>query len=472
MKAHCKPPITRRSAFQHMGAGFGSVALAGMLAGTSRAGSESTFEPRTPHFTPRAKRVIFLFMEGGPSHLDLFDYKPDLARYHDTKLPFDKLPQEIREGKAEVPENFGNLLGPVAMFSRYGESGQWMSTYVPHLHQHADKLCVLKGMRADSISHAPAVQQMHTGDAVFTRPSLGAWSLYGLGTENENMPGYVAVSVPAGDTACGNAFLPAGYRATILDNAGRAPAQETIRHLRDPEGAGGLQARQLDHLRMLNRRHLRERGSDRGLEGLIASFELAFRMQVEAPQVMDVEQETAETLSLYGIGQEPTDRFGRQCLIARRLSEAGVRFVQVTNTGWDSHEKIKQAHLGQCRQTDQPIAGLLTDLQRRGLLEETLLVWTGEFGRTPLVQNDQGRGHNPWGFSLWLAGGGVQGGLSYGETDPFGFQATEGRVHVHDLHATILYLLGLDHEQLTYQYAGRDFRLTDVYGRIVTEIVG
>lgn len=461
--------IPRRAALRCLGAGFGSVALAGLLS-ESQAASPA-MEIRGPHFPPRAKRVIFLFMEGGPSHLDLLDYKPELEKFHDTKLPFQDLPLEIREGKAEVPENFGNLFGPIARFSQHGESGQWLSNYIPHMHQHADKLCVLKGMRADSISHAPAVQQMHTGDAVFTRPSMGAWSLYGLGSENRSMPGYVAVSAPAGDAACGNAFLPAAYQATILDNAGRSDASQAIRHLKDPEGQHELQSLQLQHLQQLNQTHLREHGPDAGLEGLIESFELAFKMQTEAPGLMDVSRETAETLSLYGVGDEVTDRFGRQCLMARRLSESGVRFVQVTYTGWDSHERIREAHLDCCQHTDRPVAGLLTDLQRRGLLEDTLVIWTGEFGRTPLVQNDEGRGHNPWGFAMWMAGGGVRGGLSYGGTDPFGFQVTNGRVHVHDLHATILHLLGLDHERLTYRYAGRDFRLTDVYGRVIHEVL-
>ena len=463
--------LTRRTAIRRMGAGFGSIALAAMLAETRNACAGASLAPREPQFEPRAKRVIFLFMEGGPSHLDLFDYKPELAKFHDTKLPFDELPQEIREGKAEVPENFGNLLGPVARFARFGESDQWMSSYIPHMHQHADKLCVLKGMRADSISHGAAVQQMHTGDAVFTRPSMGAWSLYGLGTENENMPGYVAVSAPAGDATCGNAFLPAAYRATLLADAGRAEAAQTIRYLSNPDIPPSVQSVQLEQLRKLNQAHLRNSGTEPGLEGLIESFELAFRMQSEAVDVLDVSRESSETRRMYGIDEEPTDRFGRQCLIARRLSEAGVRFVQVTYTGWDSHERIKEAHLDCCQHTDKPVAGLLTDLQRRGLLDDTLVIWTGEFGRTPIVQNDKGRGHNPWGFSLWLAGGGVKGGLSYGETDPLGFQATQSRVHIHDLHATILYLLGLDHERLTYRHAGRDFRLTDLYGNVVTEIL-
>lgn len=457
-----------------MGAGFGSLALAGTLASVDAAKSQlsSPQAARSPHFSPKAKRVIFLFMEGGPSHVDLFDHKPELVRLSGTKIPFGQLPRTIREGKAEKPENFGNLLGPIAKFKQHGQSGQWMSDYIPHMHQHADKLCVIKSMYCDSPSHAPAVQQIHTGHPAFIRPSMGAWCAYGLGTENRDMPAYVAVSTPAGNTSCGNAFLPPIHQATILRHPGKPGRGEKIGYLRDPEGADDIQRLQIEHLRVLNRGTRHSRDAEQGLEGMIESFELAFKMQLEAPGILDIVSESTKTLEDYGVGDgKPTDSFGRQCLMARRLCESGVRFVQVTESGWDSHNKIVTEHGKRCHSTDQPVAALLGDLEQRGLLDETLVIWAGEFGRTPLVQNGDGRGHNPWGFTLWMAGGGVKPGLSYGETDTFGFEAVKNRVHIHDLHATILHLLGINHEKLTYRYAGRDFRLTDVYGEVVKSII-
>lgn len=472
------PAKSRRDFLKQAALGFGSVALAALAAQTS--GPSSPLAVRAPHFRPRAKRVIFLFMEGGPSHVDLIDYKPELFRRHGQRLPFESMPRHWREGRGESPDDFGPIMAPPVRFAQHRQSGLWLSDAMPHLARHADKLCVTNSMVGDSPEHGTAVQQFHTGLFV-PRPSMGAWVLYGLGTENQDLPGFVVISPPAGSTVnCGSDFLPAIYQATILRDDGSATG-ERIRYLNAPSGSAELRREQLEFLRQLNREHAQRAGSDARLESVIEAHELAFRMQQQAPGVFDLSQESAESLALYGIDQPETESFGRQCLLARRLAEAGVRFIQVTSKGWDHHGAMYSSLMRSCGRVDKPIVGLLSDLERRGLLEDTLVVWSGEFGRTPLVQGVRGRteinyaglgrGHNPYGWSLWLAGGGVKAGFHHGTTDPFGFQAVEDRVHIHDLHATVLHLLGLDHERLTYRHAGRDFRLTDIYGQVVRNIL-
>jgi len=461
--------MNRRAFLQTTAAGaFAAGAAAGPL------------DPRPAHFPPRARRVIFLFMEGGPSQVDLIDYKPELIRHSGRPIPDSFIPKKTREGKGEPLKEFGNLKGPIAPFRRRGQSGLWISDLIPHIAAHADDLCILNGMMADSTEHGTATQQLHTGLPVLPRPSMGAWLLHGLGAANPNLPGFVVVSPPAGSAVnCGTDFLPDIYQSTILRDP-EAEGGESIRYLVDDALPRDLRRRQLDFLRRLNEQQARRSGNDPLQTSLIEANELAFRMQTEAPEVLDYSRESDATRRLYGIGQAPTDAFGRQCLLARRLAEAGVRFIQVTSKEWDHHRRIDEVLPKKCRQIDQPIAGLLTDLKQRGLLEDTLVIWCGEFGRTPVSQGvsdsarkgiPPGRGHNPFGWSLWMAGGGVKPGLRYGATDEFGYSSVTGRVHIHDLHATLLYLLGLDHERLTYRHAGRDYRLTDIAGRVVHPIV-
>lgn len=464
--------MNRREFLQRAGCGFGMVAMQSMLAAESQS-------LRAPHHTPRAKRVIFLFMQGGPSHMDMFEYKPELEKRAGQPLSF-KLPANY-----EAPGiRDSRLFGPISKFERRGQRGFLMTDMLPHLGTVADELCFLQGMHADSEAHAPAIRQLHTGHSIQVRPSMGAWVLYGLGTENQNLPGFVTVCpVLGGDGGTpqlfGSAFLPAVYQGTPIGKSGDAK-NARIDYLRDAGITTGEQRRQLDFLADVNRRHIEQGGADAELEGRAASFELAFRMQMEAPAVLDLSRETEATRALYGIGQKETDDFGRQCLMARRMAEAGVRFVQISDGGWDHHGKLRQSLPVRCKAVDKPIAGLITDLKHRGLLKDTLVLWGGEFGRTPFDQDlsqgkapvtDRGREHNPRGFTMWMAGGGVKPGISYGQTDEFGWEAVEGKVHIHDLHATMLHLLGIDHERLTYRYTGRDFRLTDVFGRVVKEIL-
>lgn len=445
---------SRRDLLRSATCGFGSLALAGLLTEQAAAAAHAPSE-RTPHFVPRAKRVIFLYMYGGPSQVDLFDYKPEL---------------EKQAAKADNKK----LMGSIARFGRFGEAGHWISELFPGLRRHADRLCMLKGMHTDTPAHPTAISQLHTGSPVLVRPSMGAWLTYGLGTENENLPGFVTICPRSTAGMYGSAFLPAIYQGTAIGKAGQPASEATIRHLGDPSLPPQIQREQLEFIQTMNRRHLDRAGSDDQLDAMIQSFELAFRMQTEASPVLDISSETKSTLEMYGIDRQPTDDFGRQCLMARRLAESGVRFVQVTSTtpsqlGWDHHFDIRKTLPASCRDVDQPISGLLTDLESRGLLDDTLVLWGSEFGRTST--GGKGREHNPHAFTCWMAGGGVESGLSFGETDELGHKAVAEKVHVHDLHATMLYLLGLDHERLTYRYSGRDFRLTDVSGRVVNEIV-
>ncbi len=477
MARDCCGGLSRRELLKSAACGFGLTALTHLWA-DARA-SDDPLAPRPAHVPARARRVIFLFMHGGPSHLDTFDYKPRLQA-DDGKAP----PFEIPRLQKEQKRNLGKLLGSPFRFARHGSGGLWISELFPRLAGHADDLCVLNGMHTDGVDHGQAINRLHTGADTAVRPSLGSWVSYGLGTENRNLPAFVTISPLKGDIgvrSCSNAFLPAAFQGTAIGSEGTPAREATIRHLTGDGTAPARQRRQLDLLRDLDGEYARGRPADERLEGVIRSFELAFRMQAEAPAVLDLSRESDETLRLYGIGQEPTDDFGRQCLLARRLAESGVRYIQVTHTqlgrdypDWDQHAQLKAGLESNASQVDRPIAGLLTDLKRRGMLDDTLVVWGGEFGRTPVTEGragSYGRDHNPYGYSMWLAGGGVKGGFRHGATDDYGYYAVEDKVHLHDLHATLLYLLGLDHEKLTFRYAGRDFRLTDVYGRVVREIL-
>ena len=453
--------IHRRDLLRHGSSGLGYLALAGMTTNAAQAaGYTSPLQVREPHFAPRAKRVIMLFMQGGPSHVDTFDHKPDLAKYADKRLQPEKPWQGPR----------GKLLPSPWKFQQHGKSGLPISELFPHVSRHADELCLLNGMHTDNPAHPQATVMMHTGSINFVRPSMGSWIAYGLGTENQDLPGFVAINPngnPGGAQNYGSAFLPATYQGTSVA-AGRNP----IDHIRNPRRSRRAQRQHLDLLQAMNRDTQAKSPHNSQLEGIIESYELAFRMQTAVPELMDISQEPETVRQRYGLDDRATSAFGTQCLMARRLAESGVRFIEINHRGWDQHNNLKTALPRNCRAIDQPIAALIDDLKQRQLLQDTLLVWTGEFGRTPQEQNNgNGRRHNNRGFTTWMAGGGVRGGFRYGATDPIGLEAAEGRVHIHDLHATILHLLGLDHEKLTYRYSGRDFRLTDVHGTVIDDIL-
>ncbi|MEZ6196881.1 MAG: DUF1501 domain-containing protein [Planctomycetota bacterium] len=457
--------IDRRTLLRRASAGFGALALQGLLGAEARA--RDVAERRLgPHFRPRAKRVIFLFMHGGPSQVDTFDYKPALERDDGKPLPFAK-PRVVF---AET----GNLMRSPWKFRQHGESGAWVSELFPAVAGEVDRICFLKSLHGTNPAHGGALLSLHTGSDTFVRPSMGSWIHYGLGTENGDLPGFITICPTLGHGGVNNwssAFLPGTHQGTPIGDASIPAKEAAIRHLANPTWSRRLQRRQLDLLRERNLEHAARRADD-PLEARIRSFELAFRMQSEAPKVLDVERESAATKKLYGLDDPRTENFGRQCLMARRLAEAGVRFVQCTHSyKWDQHGALKRDHAKNAAEVDRPIAGLLRDLAGRGLLDETLVLWGGEFGRTPVAQGGDGRDHNPHGFTMWMAGGGVRGGMSYGETDEYGYYAAVDKVHVHDLHATILALLGLDHEKLTYRFAGRDFRLTDVAGRVIRDVM-
>uniref|UniRef100_A0A7C4LQH7 DUF1501 domain-containing protein n=1 Tax=Schlesneria paludicola TaxID=360056 RepID=A0A7C4LQH7_9PLAN len=467
--------VSRRTLLQQAAVGFGSLALTSLLAETSRGGearNAAAADPlaaRPPHFPPRARRVIFLFMKGGPSHVDTFDPKPLLTRDDGKPYPFDKPRVQF------APT--GNLLKSPWTFQQYGESGLWVSELFPHLAQCVDDLCLLHSVHGTNPAHGGAVLKLHTGSDNFVRPSMGSWVSYGLGTDNANLPAFVTICPTLAHGGINNwssAFLPAVYQGTPLGNASVPADQARVKFISNPRFAPDIQRWQLDHLYALNRDHQQRSGPEPSLEARINAFELAFRMQRELPRVEDLSGESAATQRLYGLDDPVTANFGRMCLMARRFAEAGVRFIQVTHSDskvqWDQHSDLKHGHEKNAREVDRPIAALLRDLKSRGLLEDTLVWWGGEFGRTPVVEGRDGRDHNPEGFTMWLAGGGVKGGLRYGRTDDYGYYAVENKVHIHDLHATILHLLGLDHERLTYRHAGREFRLTDVEGRVVTDI--
>ena len=460
-------PTTRRAMLKGSACGFGSVALAGLLgqaaAGESRPAPPHPLAPKPPHFRPRAKRIIFLFMWGGPSHVDLFDPKPMLQRMDGQPLP----PEAIGSQR----KNLGSLMASPFKFAQHGQGGVWISELFPELSGQADRLCVVRSLHTEGSAHGEALLRLHTGQANLVRPSVGAWVSYGLGSDNDSLPAFVTISPPRGHGGAqnyGSAFLPAVHQGTAIGSAETPIAQARVSHVTNSRWSPAVQQQQLELIQTLNRQHLRAAQSDQGIEGLIANYELAFRMQSVVPRVMTLDDETQETRDLYGIDQEPTDNFGRQCLLARKLAESGVRYIQVsTDYTWDHHLKLPEGMVTEAAKVDRPIAGLLTDLARRGLLDDTLVVWGAEFGRTPTVENQDGRNHHPQAFTMWLAGGGVRGGMTYGSTDEFGYYPQENPVHMHDLHATLLYALGLDHQRLTYRFAGRDFRLTDVHGRTI-----
>jgi hypothetical protein len=460
---------SRREVLKSASVGFGYLAFAGLS--TWAAEKDNPQAPKKTHFPARAKHVIFLCMEGAPSHVDTFDHKPKLTEDNG---------KSTRGGRGGFG---GKLLASPWKFSQHGEGGLWISELFPELAKQADELCLLRGMHTDVPAHSQAFLQMHTGLFQFKRPSMGAWTFYGLGTQNENLPGFVTLSPPlqnGGPANYGSAFLPAVYQGTPIRTGfggfggggpgGPGGGGGGVSNIRNPKPSSA-QRTQLDFIQSLNREALERDPHHEGVEGAIQSFELAFRMQKDLPRVMDIANELAATRALYGIGEQATESFGRQCLLARRFVEAGVRFVELTSGGWDHHQNLKTALGNKATSIDKPIAGLLKDLKARGLLKDTLVLWGGEFGRTPYAQGTDGRDHNSRGFTTWMAGGGVKGGLSYGATDEYGSAAVDGKVHIHDWHATILHLLGLDHEKLTYRYAGRDMRLTDVKGNVVKEII-
>ena len=450
--------ITRRQALKTTAAGFGYLALAGMLGAQQRtppANAEGSqrgpLAPRDPHFPVKAKRIIFCFMEGALSQLDTFEYKPQLQR-HD---------QRVAPGGAI-------LTASKFRFARHGQTGTWVSNLFPHTARHVDKFCFIRGLHTDTPAHPQAVIQLHTGTALaqLSRPSMGAWLLYGLGTENQDLPGYITINPSpnfGGVTNFGTAFMPAYYQGTRVSDTGVIP------NLR-PATPSSLQRRQLELIQSMNRDLAATPGAPEAVEGVIQTYELAFRMQDRVPELLDIAREPRATLDMYGVQDGPQGSFARQCLMARRLSEAGVRFVEITQSGWDHHNNLHQGLINQSAMVDRPVAALLTDLERRGLLDETLVLFGSEFGRMPTAQGPDGRDHNITGYPMWLAGGGVKAGYSYGETDEYGLNAIDGRMHTTDLHATLLALMGLDHESLTYRYAGRDFRLTDIAGRVVNEV--
>ncbi len=404
--------------------------------------------------------------------MDLYDYKPQLAKRFGQPLPY-----QLPETEATVGMESTRLLGPVSGFKHQGECGLLMSDLLPHIARHADDLCVLRAVHADSPNHPVAIRQLHTGNLFDTVPSMGAWLSYGLGTENQQLPSYITILPQEGERNFSSAFLPAIHQGTAIEHVGSSSDKAPIRHLTDSSVSQGVQRRRIDLIQAMNRQQLERLQTDPQMEGVIESFELAFRMQTETPRLVQLDDESQETLALYGIGEEKTDQFGRQCLLARRFAEAGVRFVQVSLGGWDHHGNIADGLKKECLVSDKPVAGLLTDLKRRGLLDETLVLWGGEFGRTPHTQildgnqNAPGREHNHHGFTMWMAGGGVKGGFAHGVTDDFSYYGVEDRVHINDLHATMLHLLGIDHQRLTFEHHGRPFRLTDVAGKVVQKII-
>ncbi len=464
--------ITRRWFFKQCGVGVGAMALNSLLAeslfGKSVAPAQTNpLSPKAAHIPAKAKRVIYLFMAGAPSHLDLFDYKPELAKWN-GKLP----PAELLKGyRAAFINPSSKLLGPKFKFSKYGKSGAELSELLPRLAEVADDIAIVKSMHTDAFNHAPAQIFMNTGSQQFGRPSFGAWTTYGLGSESQNLPSYVVFSSGAKGTSGGSSnwgcgFLPSLYQGVLFRNQG-----EPILYLSNPKGVDAeMQRDSLDSIRSLNQKHFEVVG-DPEITTRINSFEMAYRMQTSAPELMDISKESKATLEMYG-AEPGKSSFANNCLLARRLVERGVRFVQLFHEAWDQHGNLTADLKKNCLNTDQACAALIKDLKQRGMLEDTLVIWGGEFGRTPMVQGgDDGRDHHPNAFTMWMAGGGIKPGITYGESDEFGFNAARDKVHVHDLHATLLQLLGFDHKKLTYRFQGRDFRLTDVHGEVVDKIL-
>ncbi len=463
------PRLPRRALLRQSAAGVGLLGLRALMA--AETAPVNLLAPKTPHFAPKAKRVIFLLMHGGPSSIDTFDPKPRLERDNGKPVPF-------KRGLTFGETSVGGLMRPLWPYKRYEQSGLPVSDLFPNVGTCADDLCVVRSMVGDGVDHGAAMLQTHTGVFQFKRPSMGSWALYGLGTENQDLPGFITIKPGfgghGGQNNWSSSFLPSEYQGTPIGNSNMKV--EDIE--KDPMPflvSRGLvsepQRYQLDMLQKMNRRNAELNDHDPDLEARINAFELAFRMQVKAPAAFEVEKESEETKKLYGLDNEVTRDFGWQCLLARRLSERGVRFVQCSHGYWDQHTQIAKIHPELALQVDKPIAGLLKDLKARGLLKDTLVIWTGEFGRTPWAQFSDGRDHNPYGYTMWMAGAGVKPGFVYGATDEFGYHAVENRMHIHDMHATVLHLLGLNHEKLTYRYAGRDFRLTDVAGIVAQGVI-
>jgi hypothetical protein len=466
--------VSRRRALQTVACGFGQLALAGLA---QQAGAASNpLAPKGTHHPARAKRVIFLFMAGGVSHVDSFDYKPLLDQHDGQMREFDDARTLAKTGKIVQHR----VMKPLWKFRQHGDCGRWASELFPYMAEHVDDLCVIRSMHTEGVAHGPATLFLHTGSTNLIRPSVGAWISYGLGTESQNLPAFVSIC-PAiangGPRNFGSAFLPPVYQGTAIGRAGIPTKEAQVRNLSNALLSSDEQRERFELIRSLNAEQIADHPGDGELQAVLDSFELGFRMQNHAPEVFDINRESKETLAMYGIDQKPTDDFGRQCLMARRLAESGVRYIQVNyadnsaNPAWDQHSNMPK-HGDHAKAVDQPVAALLTDLKQRGLLEDTLVWWGGEFGRTPYAEkNGTGRDHNPGGFTIWLAGGGVKPGFAYGETDEWGHHAVQDKVHMHDLHATALHLLGMDHERLTHNYAGRNFRLTDVAGRVVHDII-
>jgi hypothetical protein len=465
-------PTSRRDFLQGAGAGFGAVALSALTGERMlRAASANPVAARIPHRLGQAKSVIWLFMEGGPSHLDLFDPKPLL-----NKLAGQRLPDSFERPVTAMGEVNSPLLASKREWKQHGQGGLWISDWLPRHAGIADDLCVIRSCVSDGINHAGGVCQMNTGSVFGGRPSLGAWASYGIGTENQSLPGFVVLkdstaAIVNGVRCWGSGFMPAGYQGVLLE-----PGKEPIANLNIPSDVSPARHRQkLALLNKLNSRHSRGRESNTELEARIHSYELAYRMQAEAPEAVDISRETEATRRLYGLDNESTQIYGRQCLMARRLVERGVRFIQLyhgAGSKWDSHSAMEKNHSKLCAQVDHPIVGLITDLKQRGLLDETLVIWGGEFGRTPMSEKGDGRDHNPTGFTMWMAGGGVQGGQTIGATDELGLFATEDRLHIHDIHATILTLMGLDHTKVVYMHKGRPERVDLNEGHASVKITG
>ena len=465
------PMLSRRTMLQRSAGGFGFLALQAMLAEEqAKAEALNPLAAKKPHFAPRAKRIVFLFMKGGPSHVDSFDPKPLLTRDDGKPYPF-------KQPRVQFAAT-GKLLKSPWKFKQYGQSGLPVSELFPNVAQCVDELCVLRSVHGTNPAHGGALLKLHTGSDVQVRPSMGSWVVYGLGTENANLPGFITICptlAHGGVNNWGAAFLPAYCQGTPIGNASIPADKALVRHIRNDLISASLQRKQLDFLADINREHLAQAGSDGALEGRISSFELAFRMQSAMPEAQDVSGESETTRKLYGMDNPVTANFGRQCLMARRFLERGVRFVQVTHSDsevqWDQHGNLYKGHAKNASEVDKPIAGFLRDLKSRGLLDDTLVLWGGEFGRTPTAQGKDGRDHNPNGFTMWMAGGGVKKGFAYGATDDYGYFAVEDKMHVNDLHATILHLLGINHEKLTHRYAGRDYKLTDLAGVVAKDIL-
>ncbi|TWT86356.1 DUF1501 domain-containing protein [Neorhodopirellula pilleata] len=468
-----QPNVSRREMLFNTGAGFGAVALAGIM-GDQVGANESQAAPsplsaKLTHHAARAKSVIFLFMEGGPSHIDTFDPKPDLE-----KLAGKPLPDSFGRVITAMGEFDSPVLASKRKWKQHGEGGLWISDWLPHMATQADELAVIRSCWTNGINHSGGVCQMNTGTQFAGRPSLGSWVTYGLGSENENLPAFVVMqdkgTVVNGPRNWGTGFMPSLYQGTAVQIEG-----EPFANLTRPKQVNDRQQRvQLDYLAAINRRHMEMRPDNSELEARIRSYELAYQMQTHAPEAVDLSQETAETKTLYGMDDPQTSEFGRNCLLARRMVERGVRFVQLyhgAGSQWDAHSKIEENHTKMCGQMDKPVAGLLADLRRRGLLDETLVVWGGEFGRTPMSEKGNGRDHNPTGFTMVMAGGGVKAGQAFGTTDDAGLHAVEDRLHVHDLHATILYLMGIDHRKLVYLHKGRPERIDSNEGHVYHDIV-